>query len=91
MSESEEKKIILCLPARNVAKTLHLTLDEIPEDFKKHIILVDNASRDGTPQLAREAGLKVIEHEVDRGYGGSQKTLYKTALADGADIVVMLH
>lgn len=91
MNDTNEKKIILCLPARNVAKTLHLTLDEIPEEFKKHIILVDNASHDGTPQLAREAGLKVIEHEVDRGYGGSQKTLYTTALADGADIVVMLH
>ncbi|MBL8062517.1 MAG: glycosyltransferase family 2 protein [Anaerolineales bacterium] len=91
MVENNFKKVILCLPARNVAKTLHLTLDEIPADFKQHIILVDNASRDGTPQLAREAGLKVIEHEMDRGYGGSQKTLYKTALADGADIVVMLH
>jgi glycosyltransferase involved in cell wall biosynthesis len=91
MNDTNEKKIILCLPARNVAKTLHLTLDEIPEEFKKHIILVDNASHDGTPQLAHEAGLKVIEHEVDRGYGGSQKTLYTTALADGADIVVMLH
>lgn len=91
MNDTNEKKIVLCLPARNVAKTLHLTLDEIPEEFKKHIILVDNASHDGTPQLAHEAGLKVIEHEVDRGYGGSQKTLYTTALADGADIVVMLH
>jgi len=91
MNDTNEKKIVLCLPARNVSKTLHLTLDEIPEEFKKHILLVDNASHDGTPQLAREAGLKVIEHEVDRGYGGSQKTLYTTALADGADIVVMLH
>ncbi len=91
MNDTNEKKIVLCLPARNVSKTLHLTLDEIPEEFKKHIILVDNASHDGTPQLAREAGLKVIEHEVDRGYGGSQKTLYTTALTDGADIVVMLH
>ncbi len=91
MSNKDNPKIVLCLPARNVAKTLTLTLSEIPAGYDKFIILVDNASKDGTPKLAREAGLKVIEHEVDRGYGGSQKTLYKTALADGADIVVMLH
>jgi glycosyltransferase involved in cell wall biosynthesis len=84
-------KIILCLPARNVARTLQLTLDEIPDEFREHIILVDNASRDDTVRLAREANLKVIQHETDRGYGGSQKTLYKTALEDGAEIVVMLH
>ena len=88
---SKEQKVVLCLPARNVAKTLKLTLDEIPKGYEKHIILVDNASEDDTVQLARSYGLKVIEHETDRGYGGSQKTLYKTALADGADIVIMLH
>ena len=91
MSNSNDPKIILCLPARNVAKTLKSTLNEIPAGYDKFIILVDNASKDETAKLAKEAGLKVIQHEKDRGYGGSQKTLYKTALSDGADIVVMLH
>jgi glycosyltransferase involved in cell wall biosynthesis len=88
---SKEPKIILCLPARNVARTLKLTLDEIPPGYEKNILLVDNASEDDTVALARSFGLKVIQHETDRGYGGSQKTLYRTALADGADIVIMLH
>ncbi|MCU0786368.1 MAG: glycosyltransferase family 2 protein, partial [Verrucomicrobia bacterium] len=30
-------------------------------------------------------------HEVNRGYGGNQKTCYCLALEAGADIVVMLH
>lgn len=91
MSTNKNPKIILCLPAKNVAKTLKLTLNEIPAGYDQFIILVDNASKDDTVKLAREAGLKVIVHENDRGYGGSQKTLYKTALNDGAEIVVMLH
>lgn len=91
MKSMQDPKIIICLPARNVAKTLQLTLNEIPEEYKQHIILVDNASKDDTVRLAREANLKVIVHETDRGYGGSQKSLYKAALEDGADIVVMLH
>ena len=91
MLELKNAKITICLPARNVAKTLKMTLDEIPKGYDNHIILVDNASQDDTVKLAREAGLKVIVHETDRGYGGSQKTLYTSALADGTDIVVMLH
>jgi len=87
----DKPKIVLILPARNVARTLQKTLDEIPAGYEKHIILVDNASKDNTVELAKVAGLKVIQHETDRGYGGSQKTLFKTALADGADILVMLH
>jgi glycosyltransferase involved in cell wall biosynthesis len=35
--------------------------------------------------------LTVIRHNENRGYGGNQKTCYDTALAKGADIVVMLH
>ena len=33
----------------------------------------------------------MIVHPVNRGYGGNQKTCYETALARGADIVVMVH
>jgi hypothetical protein len=33
----------------------------------------------------------VIRHERNKGYGGNQKTCYDTALAHGADFVVMLH
>jgi len=36
-------------------------------------------------------GLYTVQHERNRGYGGNQKTCYKTALERGADIVVMLH
>ncbi len=36
-------------------------------------------------------GLKVVVHPENRGYGGNQKTCYATALAAGADVVVMVH
>lgn len=87
----EKRKIILCLPAYNAAKTLYLTLEEIPKEYTDHILLVDDGSGDDTVKLAKQAGLKVFVHEKNKGYGGSQKTLYKMALADGADFVVLLH
>jgi glycosyltransferase involved in cell wall biosynthesis len=84
-------KVVIILPAFNAGKTLLRTLAEIPDEYKEHIILVDDCSTDNTVQVAKDAGLKVIEHKKNRGYGGNQKTCYREALHDGADIVVMLH
>ena len=84
-------KIVIVLPAYNAAKTLIRTLAEIPQEFRKHIILVDDASKDDTVKIARTAGLKPFVHEKNHGYGGNQKTCYREALAMGADIVVMVH
>lgn len=85
------KKIFIVLPAYNAEKTLSRTLAEIPDEFRKNILLVDDASRDNTVKIAREAGLLVFCHEVNQGYGANQKTCYKEALSRGADIMVMVH
>lgn len=81
----------MVLPAYNAEKTLQRTVDEIPRDIVDDIILTDDASRDGTPELAQSLGLHVIRHDKNRGYGGNQKTCYEAALSRGADIIVMLH
>jgi glycosyltransferase involved in cell wall biosynthesis len=36
-------------------------------------------------------GVQVHAHEVNKGYGGNQKTCYRLALEAGADIVIMIH
>jgi glycosyltransferase involved in cell wall biosynthesis len=80
------------MPAYNAEKTLEITYNEIPFDIVDDVILVDDRSRDNTAEKARELGIKhVIVHEVNRGYGGNQKTCYTEALKLGADIVIMLH
>jgi len=91
MSATNGKTIFIVLPAYNAEKTLTRTLDEIPPEYRKNIILVDDASRDNTVEVARKAGLIVIEHEQNRGYGGNQKTCYTHALKCGAGLIVMLH
>lgn len=85
------KKIVVVLPAYNAAKTLEKTYREIPFEFVDDVVLVDDASRDDTAEVARELGIHTIVHEQNKGYGGNQKTCYRTALDLGADIVVMLH
>jgi glycosyltransferase involved in cell wall biosynthesis len=86
------KKIVVVMPAYNAEKTLKQTYDEIPFNIVDEVILVDDRSKDNTPELARQLGItRVIVHDVNTGYGGNQKTCYREAIAAGADIVVMLH
>ncbi len=86
------KKVIVVLPAYNAAATLEITYNEIPMDIVDDVILVDDASKDNTSELAKSIGIKhVIRHEKNKGYGGNQKTCYDKALELGADIVIMLH
>ncbi|MFH1798706.1 MAG: glycosyltransferase family 2 protein [Candidatus Omnitrophota bacterium] len=91
MEPKEKKKIVVILPAYNAAKTLKKTVEDIPKDIVDDIILVDDASKDSTVKIAKELGLKVFVHKKNKGYGANQKTCYEKALAENADIVVMVH
>ncbi|MBK5276293.1 MAG: glycosyltransferase family 2 protein [Desulfuromonadales bacterium] len=85
------KNIVVVLPAYNAAQTLEKTFREIPFEFVDNVVLVDDASMDDTAEVALRLGIRTVIHPANRGYGGNQKTCYKTALDMGADIVVMLH
>ncbi len=86
------KKIIVVLPAYNASRTLEKTFNEIPFDIVDDVVLVDDKSSDNTVEVGRQLGIKhIISHDVNKGYGGNQKSCYNKALELGADIVVMLH
>jgi glycosyltransferase involved in cell wall biosynthesis len=85
------KRVCVVMPAYNAGRTLAQTVAEIDRAVVDDIIVVDDASRDDTVQVARTLGLETVVHPKNRGYGGNQKTCYTTALSRGADIVVMVH
>jgi glycosyltransferase involved in cell wall biosynthesis len=85
------KKIIVVMPAYNAEKTLGMTYKEIPFEIVDDVILVDDASRDRTSEIARNMGIHTIVHENNLGYGGNQKSCYREALDLGAHIVIMIH
>ncbi len=88
---AKRPSVMAVLPAYNAARTLERTVAEIPRDVVDDVLLVDDASTDGTADLARRMGLRVLEHDTNRGYGANQKTCYREALLTDAEIVVMLH
>ncbi|MBL7225648.1 MAG: glycosyltransferase family 2 protein [Desulfobacteraceae bacterium] len=87
------KKIVVVMPAYNAAETLRKTYEEVMEqDVVDLIIVVDDASQDETTAIARKlSNTKVYTHPRNLGYGANQKTCYRLALEEQADIVIMVH
>lgn len=93
----KEKKIAVVMPAYNAEKTISQTYAEVvAEGIVDLIIIVDDASNDATASIinelkSNELKTVVYAHDQNLGYGGNQKTCYKLALSEGADIVIMVH
>ncbi|MEM7585732.1 MAG: glycosyltransferase family 2 protein [Acidobacteriota bacterium] len=85
------RKLVVAMPAYNASQTLEKTYAELPHEIVDEVIVVDDYSHDGTQEIAEKLGAITIRHDRNLGYGGNQKTCYRTALELGADIVVMVH
>ncbi len=92
-------KFAIYIPARNTAQTLRSVYHRIPEPIRaaaEEIIIVDNASTDSTPEVALElassySNVHYLRHDMNRGYGGSQKSAYRRCVEKGYDAVIMIH
>lgn len=87
------KKIVVVMPAYNAELTLKATHEAVmSEEIVDHVVVVDDASVDQTVAIARALPqTTVIVHEENLGYGANQKSCYRAALAEGAQIVIMVH
>lgn len=86
------KKVVVVMPAYNAGKTIEKTFAEIPFPLVDEVILCDDASKDDTVYVAKKLGIKhIIVHDVNKGYGANQKSLYDKALDINGDIIIMLH
>ena len=87
------QRIVVVMPAYNAARTLRRTWDEVmAQGVVDRVVVVDDGSHDETVALAKTLpDTTVHAHDRNRGYGANQKTCYRIALAEGADVVVMVH
>ena len=84
-------RLVVTMPGLNVASTLERTVAALPPGYADAIILADDGSTDETVEVARRLGVRVFSHGRNLGYGAGQKTTYREALRDGAEVVVMVH
>lgn len=86
-----KRKIVVIMPAYNAAKTLEKTYRDLPKGLVNEVILVDDASKDKTSEIAKKLRITTFVHPHNLGYGGNQKTCYWEALKRKPDIIVMVH
>ena len=89
----KDKKVAVIMPAYNAAKTIEKAYNEVVDaGIVDLVIVVDDASLDETVAIAKTfKQTRVFTHPRNIGYGGNQKTCYRLALEEKADIVVMIH
>lgn len=88
---AKKRQVVVVMPAYNAEKTLKKTYFDIPKNIVDQVIVVDDDSKDKTVEIAHSLNLEVTVHKKNLGYGGNQKTCYRTALKKNAGIIVMIH
>ena len=81
--------VYVVIPAFNEGRVLADTLAEVAAVIPlRQVIVVDDASTDGSAELARQAGARVLRHLVNRGQGAALATGLQAALSRGARAIV---
>jgi len=86
------KTVAVVVPAYDEVALIADTIAGIP-NFVDRIIVVDDGSRDGTPEKAAgfaDPQIEVIVHERNRGVGAAIVTGYKRALAERVDVTAVM-
>ncbi|MGO9597005.1 MAG: glycosyltransferase family 2 protein [Isosphaeraceae bacterium] len=83
-------RVLTAIPVYNEEKYLEDVVREVRR-FAADILVVDDGSTDRTPRLlARLAGIKVIRHPRNLGYGAGLRTAFEHTLSAGYDALVTL-
>jgi glycosyltransferase involved in cell wall biosynthesis len=77
------------IPALDEEAAIGNVIADIPEPFRRRVIVVDNGSTDRTAEVARQAGARVVR-EPERGYGAACLRGLADLIPDPPHIVVFL-
>ncbi|HEY4118886.1 MAG TPA: glycosyltransferase family 2 protein [Byssovorax sp.] len=92
MQFAPRPSIAVVVPARDEALFIEEVVRGVPA-FVDHVIVVDDASRDATAELARRAGgdrVRVVSNGASKGVGAAIARGYREARALGADVIAVM-
>ncbi|MCD6520070.1 MAG: glycosyltransferase family 2 protein [Anaerolineae bacterium] len=85
------ERVIVIMPAHNEAENLPSVLAELRRWAPGlPVVVVDDASTDGTARVATQEGAEVVRLPCNLGYGGAVQTGFKYALEQGYEYAVMM-
>jgi glycosyltransferase involved in cell wall biosynthesis len=79
------KRVTIVIPAYNEEGGIGAVLTELRGALPPgvaEIIVVDDGSTDRTAEIAEAAGVRVLRHPINRGYGASLKTAIKATTSE---------
>jgi glycosyltransferase involved in cell wall biosynthesis len=90
----KDKSVCVVVPAYNEETQILKVIDSMP-DFVDLMVIVDDASTDGTAAVIRERAavnrrIILLVHESNQGVGGAIATGYKRARDDGFDVTAVM-
>ena len=88
-----EGRVAVVVPAYNEADNIAVVLDRIAPEVcgvPTAVLVVDDGSRDGTAEVAKQHGAVVARHVINRGGGAALRTGYRLMADSKARIVVTI-
>lgn len=80
---------VAVIPAYNEVETIGRVIDKTCHHVG-NVVVVDDASSDGTAAVARDHGASVIEHTINTGVGGALRTGYRYAIREDYEYVIQV-
>lgn len=82
-------RTLVAIPVYNEQKYVASVLEKVRQ-HAEHILVIDDGSKDATPQLLANFPVEVIRHSTNRGYGHSLLDAFRWAAVDGFDWVITM-
>ena len=83
-----QSPVSIIIPVYNEEEVIGSVLEGLREwRARAEIIVIDDASTDRSAEIAARAGVRVIRHRVNKGYGAALKTGIRAAVGD---VIVMM-
>jgi glycosyltransferase involved in cell wall biosynthesis len=84
-------RVLVVMPARNEAESIGRVIEEVRAAYPDlDVLVVDDASSDGTSEIARRTGARVLRAPINLGYGGAVQTGLKYAYGHSYDLVILM-
>jgi glycosyltransferase involved in cell wall biosynthesis len=84
----QKRDVLILIPAWNEARRVGQVIHALPEGMQ--VLVVDDGSSDGTPEVARRTDAEVICHEKNQGKGVALMTGFRWGLEHAYSAVITL-
>ena len=86
-----QPSVCIIIPAYNEAASVGRVVDQVRQVAPQaHLIVVNDASSDGTAAVAQQKGVPVLDLPINLGIGGAMQTGFKYAYRNGYDVAMQL-